>query len=130
MLSALALSLALACAKPAPQEHEPPRINPAIIEAIIGVESGGDHRAIGSGPPGAAPVGLCQIMPSTGRSLGYTREELLDPVKNREAAEKYLVMLLDQFGDLTLALQAYNCGTAKYMEPKCRAYARRILGRL
>jgi soluble lytic murein transglycosylase-like protein len=125
LLPALALTLALACAKPV--HHEPARrIDPAIIEAIVVVESGGNPRAIGQG----GTIGLCQILPATGHSLGYTREELFDPVKNREAAEKYLTLLLDRFGDLTLALQAYNCGTVKYMEPKCRAYAQRVLRRL
>jgi len=129
---ALALILAcapvLGCARPEQYYHEPaPRITPAIINAIIAVESGGNPYAVGRN----GTIGLCQIKPSTGRMLGYSEADLFDPVKNVEAAEKYLTMMLDQFGgNLTLALQAYNCGPSGYNQPHCRDYAQRVLGRL
>jgi len=122
----LACAVAMGCAKPA--RYEPARrTTPAIIEAIIAQESGGNPRAVGRN----GTIGLCQIHPNTGRMLGYSEADLFDPEKNKEAAEKYLTMMLDKFGgNLTLALQAYNCGPSGYNQPHCRDYARRVLGRL
>jgi len=116
------LLLAMACAKPAPRP-EPLLITPALIAAMIQVESSGNPRAIGR----RGEIGLMQILPATGRMLGYSRQELFDPQKNVEAGTLYLGAMLDQFGNIETALAAYNCGPAKHQRPKCRAYGRRVL---
>jgi soluble lytic murein transglycosylase-like protein len=82
-------------------------IHPALLSAVMQKESATRPDAVS--PAGA--IGLMQIMPDTGRDLGYTPEQLRDPAINIEAGAKYLKQLLDQFGgDAELALAAYNSG--------------------
>lgn len=55
--------------------------------------------------------GIMQVMPSTGKDMGYTNQDLADPDKNIEAGLKYLKQNLDAFGgDARLATIAYNKG--------------------
>ena len=117
-----ALLLSLACAKPAP-EADMPRINTALVKAVIKLESRGNPKAVSR----AGCIGLMQVKPSTGRMLGYSRAELFDPEKNVEAGTRYLEMLMDETGQIEAALAAYNCGPGRRNGAVCRAYARRIL---
>ena len=56
--------------------------------------------------------GIMQVMPATGKGLGYTNKDLSDPDKNIEAGLKYLKQNLDAFGgDPKLATIGYNAGT-------------------
>ena len=108
------------CAKPPPPPE--PLIDPRIIAAVIQVESAGNPRAIGR----KKEIGLMQILPSTGRMLGYSRADLFCPQKNVAAGTEYLEMLLTQFdGDTRRALAGYNCGPAKAR--RCLGYADRVL---
>ena len=80
-------------------------LDPALVHAVIRVESGYQERAIS--PKGA--VGLMQVIPSTGRRFGV--EDLLQPSANIRAGTQYLSYLMYMFeGDLQLALAAYNAG--------------------
>lgn len=58
--------------------------------------------------------GLTQLMPGTARMLGLrvTRrvDERTNPVLNLDAGARYLRQQLDTFGDVRLALAAYNAG--------------------
>ncbi|CAG4885920.1 Membrane-bound lytic murein transglycosylase F [Paraburkholderia saeva] len=79
-------------------------IDPALLMAVIDVESGGDARAVS--PRGAR--GLMQLMPATAARHGTL--DVFDPKQNIAAGARYLGQLLHQFGTLPLALAAYNAG--------------------
>lgn len=56
--------------------------------------------------------GIMQVMPATGKSMGFTNKDLGDPDKNIEAGLKYLKQNLDAFGgDPKMATVGYNAGT-------------------
>jgi hypothetical protein len=56
--------------------------------------------------------GIMQVMPATGKGMGFTNKELNDPDKNIEAGLKYLKQNLDAFGgDPKMATVGYNAGT-------------------
>lgn len=56
-------------------------------------------------------VGLTQMLPSTGRDLGYTPEQLKDPYHSITAGAKYLGQQNKRFnGNEDYALGAYNMG--------------------
>ncbi|MDZ7686423.1 MAG: lytic transglycosylase domain-containing protein [Gammaproteobacteria bacterium] len=79
-------------------------LDPALVEAVIYVESGFDPHAVSH--RGAA--GLMQLMKGTAES--YRVSERHDPRQNIHAGTKHLAALLDRFGTVRLALAAYNAG--------------------
>ncbi|MFM0341062.1 lytic transglycosylase domain-containing protein [Paraburkholderia fungorum] len=79
-------------------------LDSALLMAVIDVESGGNPQAVS--PKGA--TGLMQLMPGTGARHGAS--DLFDPRQNIAAGARYLKQLMRQFGDLQLALAAYNAG--------------------
>jgi len=80
-------------------------IDPALLQAIISVESNGRANAISR----KGAMGLMQVLPETGRRYGI--ENLLDPAQNIEAGTRYLRALAAMFNnDLALVLAAYNAG--------------------
>ena len=78
-------------------------VNPALVEAIVGTESGFDPGAVS--PRGA--MGLMQLMPATARMLGVNPR---DPIENLRGGIAYFAGLLRQYGDVASALVAYNAG--------------------
>ncbi len=81
-------------------------LDPQLLHAVIRAESAYDPGAVS--PKGA--VGLMQLLPETARRYGVV--DLRDPKANLEAGARYLKDLLKQFGDVKLALAAYNAGEA------------------
>jgi len=89
-------------------------LDPALVKAVIAVESAFDPAAIS--PKGA--LGLMQLTPDTGARYGVVadkvrsaEQKLLDPAINLSIGTRYLRDLLVLFAnDLGLALAAYNAG--------------------
>ncbi len=80
-------------------------VEPALVKAIIMVESGFDPKAVSR----SGAQGLMQLMPPTAEALGVA--DSFDPEQNIRAGVQYLKRLLVTFNhDLKLALAAYNAG--------------------
>jgi len=83
-------------------------LDPDLVKAVIEIESGWNPRAVSS----RGAIGLMQLMPDTARDMGVGNP--YDPEENIEGGVKYLVKylkrLVDRFGDIKLALAAYNAG--------------------
>lgn len=82
------------------------RLDPALVAAVIRVESAWQPRAVS--PKGAR--GLMQLMPATARRLGVTKS--FDPVQNVQGGARYLSLLAERFGEheVEKVLAAYNAG--------------------
>jgi len=103
-------------------------IDPLLVKAIIKAESMYDPRAVS--PKGA--MGLMQLMPETTRILGI--QDPFDPHQNVEGGVRYLKYLIEKFGDLSLALAAYNAGPQIVEQtrsippyPETQTYVRKVL---
>ena len=82
-------------------------IDPALLAALVRVESNFDPRAVSH----AGAQGLGQLMPATGAELGVT--DPFDPHQNLAASARYLAEQLRTFQSTRLALAAYNAGPAR-----------------
>ena len=81
------------------------RVDPALVEAVVGTESSWNPRAISH----KGAVGLMQLIPGTAEQMGV--RNAFDPQENLEGGVRYLRSLLERYdGDLHLSLAAYNAG--------------------
>ena len=81
------------------------RVSPALVLAVIAVESGGNPAAVSK----SGAQGLMQLMPDT--ATRFHVAEATDPVANIKGGTAYLDWLMGQFGDdAVLALAGYNAG--------------------
>ena len=81
-------------------------VHPALVRAVIVVESGFNPRAISR----RGAIGLMQLLPATARRFGAFNA--FDPEQNIRAGALYLADLISRFGvdRLELVLAAYNAG--------------------
>lgn len=81
------------------------RVSPALVLAMIAVESSGRTQAVSS----AGAAGLMQLMPATAERFGVS--DRMDPRENIRGGVAYMDWLLQTFsGDVVLALAGYNAG--------------------
>jgi soluble lytic murein transglycosylase-like protein len=79
-------------------------VSPALVNAVLMAESGGDPNAIST----AGAEGLMQLMPATAASCGI---DPFEPISNVECGSAYLKSLLGRYhGNVSLAVAAYNAG--------------------
>lgn len=78
-----------------------------LIRAVIQVESSFRTDAVSS----CGAQGLMQLMPGTAREMGVTNP--FDAYQNVMGGAAYLKKLLNRFGDVRLALAAYNTGQGR-----------------
>jgi soluble lytic murein transglycosylase len=88
-------------------------LDPALLAAVIYRESKFDARARSD----SGAIGLMQLLPDTAKGIalhtGGTRfrvDDLYDPEINIRYGAFYLRRLLTKYGDIRLALAAYNAG--------------------
>lgn len=106
-------------------------LDPKLLHAVIAVESAYRPDARSSAPGGGAG-GLTQLMPQTARELGV--EDRFDPAENVHGGARYLATQLRRFGDVRLALAAYNSGPSRVARlgrapdiPETRDYVVRVV---
>ncbi|MDR7125891.1 soluble lytic murein transglycosylase-like protein [Pseudorhodobacter sp. 4114] len=80
-------------------------VSPALVLAVIGVESAGRADAVST----AGAQGLMQLIPATATRFGVT--DSTDPAQNIKGGVAYLNWLLKEFNrDPLMVLAAYNAG--------------------
>ena len=111
-------------------EAEKQKLDPALVKAVIAVESAYDPLAVS--PKGA--VGLMQLIPGTAERYGVKKST--DPQDNVSGGTRYLRDLLVMFnGNLPLALAGYNAGEGAVQRykntippfPETQAYVKLVM---
>lgn len=82
-------------------------VDAKLLHALVVVESG--YRPDARSPVGAG--GLTQLMPATAVELGLS--DRFDVAQNLAGGADYLARQINRFGDLRLALAAYNAGPGR-----------------
>ncbi|MFC3077849.1 lytic transglycosylase domain-containing protein [Phenylobacterium terrae] len=82
-------------------------LDPKLLHALVVVESAYRPDAVSHAGAG----GLTQLMPATAAELGV--RDRFDPVENLIGGADYLAQQVLRFGDIRLALAAYNAGPSR-----------------
>jgi soluble lytic murein transglycosylase-like protein len=86
-------------------------VDEKLLKAVAKAESNFNPSAVSS----AGAIGIMQLMPSTAAGLGVS--DSFDARENILGGAKYLSQLLNKYnGDTSLALAAYNAGSARVDE--------------
>ncbi len=104
-------------------------VDPALVEAVIQVESGFDPNAVSK----KGATGLMQLMSATAKQ--YHVEDRHNPRQNINGGVEHLRRLLDRFdGEIPLVVAAYNAGASaveKYNGippyPETRRYVSKVM---
>jgi soluble lytic murein transglycosylase-like protein len=107
-------------------------LKPALVNAIIDVESHGDPAAVSR----AGAQGLMQLMPDTAATYGVLNA--FDPYENVSGGCRYMRDLMHRYhNNLSLALAAYNAGPGAVDSargiprfPETEAYVAKVTGEL
>lgn len=91
------------------------KMDPALINAQIQVESSGNPNAIGPATKYGRAKGLMQLLDTTGKELmdrlGLPGDyDPFNPELNKTLGTAYMSQLVDRYGSTDLALAAYNWG--------------------
>ena len=93
-------------------------LNPAIVSAMIVVESGGNPLTVSA----SGDLGLMQVNARIhAKSFDFEKKNLLNPEENIEVGTSILKLMVDRHGD-EKAIQAYNG-----LLPEKREYTPRVL---
>lgn len=84
------------------------QVDPDLLRAMMQQESGGNPTAVSK----AGASGLMQLMPATAKELGVSN--IFDPQQNIAGGAKYVRQLIDKYGNVDHAVQAYNVGPGKF----------------
>ena len=105
-------------------------LHPRLLAALVEAESGFDPLARSR----AGAAGLAQLMPAA--AVEHAVADPWDPEENLRGGAEHLRELLDRFGEVTLALAAYNAGAAAVERAggvppyrETRGFVRRVLAR-
>lgn len=80
-------------------------VSPALVLAVIGIESAGQKNAVSS----AGAQGLMQLIPATAARFGVS--DSTDPAQNIKGGVAYLDWLMKEFNrDPLMVIAAYNAG--------------------
>ena len=107
------------------------RVDPALVEAIVAVESNFDPWAVSR----RGAIGLMQLMPQTASHYGVS--DPFDPQENLTGGIRHLRELLRRFsGDLLRVLAAYNAGETAVLKYRglppyreTKEYVQKVLAR-
>lgn len=98
---------------------------PEDLKGLAMIESA--YRPTAESAVGAS--GLWQFMPKTAKQYGIEINDYVDernnPYKSTEAAMKHLSKQYDRFGNWTLAIAAYNCGSGRMRSAIKKAKSRK-----
>ena len=99
-------------------------VPPALALAVAQRESGLNQAAVGT----SGEIGVFQLMPATAAQLGVNPSDLS---ANISGGLRYLQQMYAQFGDWSLALEAYNGGASHVhsgtVSPAARTYSASVL---
>lgn len=84
------------------------QVDPDLLRAMMRQESGGNPTAVSK----AGASGLMQLMPATAKELGVSN--IFDPQQNIAGGAKYVRQLIDKYGNVDHAVQAYNVGPGRF----------------
>jgi len=94
-------------------ESDAAGLDPILVLAVIGVESGWEPGAVS----GRGARGLMQLrrlaLETEERQAGLAPGNVHDPIHNVRMGIRYLSRMVTAFGDLDLALVAYNAGPTR-----------------